>query len=51
MKKAKEKRDSGRLQKIVDDQSGPGLLFFAITKNNGQGPLSPHHVKASTLRG
>ena len=51
MKKAKEKRDSGRLQKIVDDQSGPGPPFFPITKNEGQGPLSPHHVKASTPRG
>ena len=51
MKKAKEKRDSSRIQKIVDDQSGPGPPFFAITKNEGQGPLSPHHVKASTPRG
>ena len=36
---------------IVDDQSGPGPPFFAITKNEGQGPLSPHHVKESTPRG
>ena len=44
MKKANEKG-------VVDDQSGPGSPFFAKTKNEGQGPLSPHLVKASTSRG
>ena len=51
MKKAKEKMGSCRIQKIVDDQSGPRPPFLAITKNEGQGPLSSHHVKASTPRG
>ena len=51
MRKAEEKRDSSSIQKIVDDQSGPGVPFFVITKNEGQGPLSPHHVKAPTPRG
>ena len=51
MKKANEKRDSSIIQKIVDDQSRPGPPFLEITKNEGQGPLSPHHVKASTPRG
>ena len=36
---------------VVDDQSGPGPPFLAVTENQGQGPLSPHHVKASPPRG
>ena len=51
MKKANEMRDSSKIQKIVDDQSRSGPLFFAKTKNEGQDPLSPHHVKAFTSRG
>ena len=51
MKKAKEERDSSRIQKIVDDQSGPRPPLFAITKSEGQGPLFPHHIKVSTSRG